>query len=126
MNIRIKNLELRKASYLGEEPKHPSYHIDIWKKNDMYQKESEYIQDGDYYIDPEHPNCYHHKNCFTNAEYCYSIASFDYDDEGFYELHFVGDRPFEEKDIKETFWLIAELGNKILNHGGDIEDSEGE
>lgn len=121
MNLRIKNLELRKASYLGEEPKHPSYHIDIWKENTMYQKESEYIQDGDYYIDPENPHCYYHKNYFKNKEYSYALASFNYDDEGFYELHFVGDRPFtEDKEIRDTFWLIAEIGNRLLNSAEDI------
>lgn len=115
---RIGNLMFRKATYLGEEPEFPSWHIDFFYPNPCYGKESEYIKDGDYYV-KDINNPYHiryHKDCFKHKESCYAIASFKRDKEGFYELSFIGDRPLSlnEKDIKD-FWELVRYGNEELN-----------
>lgn len=121
INRRIDNLHLRKASYLGEEPEHPSYHIDRWEPNGYYGNEHLYIKDGDYYRykEPEYSNCRIHKDCFKNPEVCYAIASFDYDED--YELHFIGDRPLGlNEEEREIFWKLIKLGYETLNK--DYED----
>ena len=115
---RIGNLMLRKATYLGEEPEFPSWHIDCFYPNPYYGKESEYTKKGDYYIkDINSP--YHvriHKSCFKHEESCYSIASFIRDKEGYYELSFIGDRPLSlnEEEIK-IFWELIKYGYQELN-----------
>lgn len=116
---RIENLEFRKASYLFEEPKHPSYHIDKWEINRYYGNEDKFIKEQDYYRDPreEYNFVRIHKSCFKHPETSYAIASFVWDDhESVYELHFVGDRPLylSEKE-REIFWQLFEFGEKELN-----------
>ena len=114
---RIGNLMFRKATYLGEEPEFPSWHIDFFYPNPHYGKESEYIKEGDYYKDTQKPfPVRYHKSCFKHKESCYSIASFIRDREGFYELSFIGDRPLNlnEEDI-EDFWELVRYGNEELN-----------
>lgn len=114
---RIGNLMFRKATYLGEEPEFPNWHIDFFYPNPYYGKENEYIKKGDYYIKDEN-SFYHriHKDCFKHKESCYSIASFRRDEEGFYELSFIGDRPLglNEKDMKD-FWELVKYGYHKLN-----------
>ena len=114
---RIGNLMFRKATYLGEEPEFPAWHIDFFYPNPYYGKENEYIKEGDYYIKDKSSSYYRiHKDCFKRKESCYSIASFRRDEEGFYELSFIGDRPlgFNEKDMKD-FWELVKYGYKELN-----------
>lgn len=116
--LRIKNLEFRKATYLGEEPEHPSYHIDKWENNHHYKQQDKYVKEGNYYVDPNSEIPYYiHKNCFKHKETCYAIASFDYDThEGMYYLNFVADRPLDLKDEERvTFWRLIEHGYNILN-----------
>ena len=114
---RIGNLMFRKATYLGEEPEFPSWHIDFFYPNPNYGKESEYTKKGDYYVtkNTEFPIRYH-KSCFNHKESCYSIASFRRGKEGFYELSFIGDRPLSlnEKDMKD-FWELVKYGYHKLN-----------
>lgn len=124
VKIRIGNLELRKASYLCKEPEVPAYHIDKWVPNEHYKQERKYIKDGDYYRPKNCSLNYKiHKNCFKNPESCYSIASFDRDKEGFYELHFIGDRPLFllNKEEKEIFWKLMSIGDNILNKINNVE-----
>lgn len=122
VKIRLGNLELRKASYICKEPEHPSYHIDKWEPNKYYKQERKYIKDGDYYRPKGSYNCRIHKNCFKNPETCYSIASFDRDKEGFYELHFIGDRPLNiTKEEKEILWKLISIGDDILNKMNNVE-----
>ena len=123
IKIRLGNLELRKASYICKEPEHPSYHIDKWVPNEHYKQERKYIKDGDYYRPKDDSLHYRiHKNCFKHPETCYSIASFDRDKEGFYELHFIGDRPLNiTKEEKEIFWKLISIGNDILNNMNNVE-----
>ena len=115
---RIGNLMFRKATYLGEEPEFPSWHIDFFYPNPCYGKENEYIKERNYYI--KNTNgfypIYHHESCFKHKESCYSIASFIRDKEGFYELSFVENRPLNlnEKDTKD-FWELIKYGNEELN-----------
>ena len=114
---RLGNLMFGKATYLGEEPEFPSWHIDFFYPNPCYGKESEYIKEGDYYKDARKPfPVRYHKDCFKHKESCYSIASFIRDREGFYELSFIGDRPLNlnEEDI-EDFWELVRYGNEKLN-----------
>lgn len=119
MEKRIKNLHFRKAIYIGEEPEHPSYHIDKWYPNPHYKREKDYIKDGDYYKykEPEYANCRIHKNCFKNRECCYAIGCFSYDKhEGYYEFSFVGNRPLELTDTERvTFWNLISYGFTVLN-----------
>ena len=84
---RIGNLMFRKATYLGEEPEFPSWHIDFFYPNPRYGKES-----------------------------CYAIAHFTRDNECYYELGFIRDRPLSlnEQDIKD-FWELVRYGNEELN-----------
>jgi hypothetical protein len=119
MENRIGNLEFRKATYLCEEPEHPSYHIDYWYPNADYGTEKEYNIDetGEWYY-KEDFSCRKHKSCFKYPESCFAIASFDYDKhEDFYELHFIGDRPkcLSEKE-REIFWELFLYGNEALNN----------
>ena len=115
---RIGNLMFRKATYLGKEPEFPSWHIDFFYPNPNYGKESEYIKLGDYYIKDANSICpiHYHKDCFKHKESCYAIAHFTRDNEGYYELGFIGDRPLSlnEKDIKD-FWELVKYGYKELN-----------
>lgn len=116
-NLRIGNIEFRPASYLGNTPEFPDWHIDFWYKNPQYGKESGYTRIGDYYVkkDELYPVRYH-KSCFKNKETCYSVASLSRDNEGYYELHFIGDRPLNlsDKDLKD-FWEVVKYGYKELN-----------
>ena len=125
INKRIGNLELRRASYLlpkEEYPEHPSYHIDYWYPNCYYGKENEYIKDGDWYIYPDNSYCRVHKDCFKNPQSCFAIASFDYDKEGFYELHFIGDRPLHiTEEERKIFWELIIFGDKELNKRDEDE-----
>ena len=124
IKIRLGNLELRKAVYISDKvPEHPSYHIDKWVPNVHYKQERKYIKDGDYYRPKDGSLHYRvHKSCFKSPETCYSIASFDWDKEEFYELHFVGDRPFNlNKEEKEVFWKLISIGNYILNKIDNVE-----
>ena len=114
IKVKINNLELRKASYLTEEPEHPSYHIDLWYSNPYFGKESEFIEDGDYYTYKDRNGFKIHKNCFKNPESCYAIASFDWDG-SMYELCFIGDRPLSKEYNRDDFWTLIELGYKLLN-----------
>ena len=114
---RIRNLMFRKATYLGNEPEFPSWHIDFFYPNPDYGKEHEYTKEGDYYVDMN-SSCKirYHKNCFKHKESCYTIASFTRDKEGYYELSFIGDRPLNlnEEEIK-TFWKLVKYGYRELN-----------
>lgn len=123
IRFRLGNLELRKASYICEEPKHPSYHINKWEPNKHYKQERKYIKDGEFYRPKNSEYNYRiHKNCFKNPETCYSIASFDRDKEGFYELRFICDRPLNlNEEEKEIFWKLISIGDDILNKMNNVE-----
>ena len=119
MKRRIENLEFAPASYLlpkEEWPKHPSWCIQLWYPNSYYGREKEFEKDGDWYYSKDQFHDFRlHKSCFKHPEVCMVIANFDYDD-GFYEIHFVGDRPLGlSKEEKEIFWELLEYGNEQLN-----------
>lgn len=126
LDIRIENLRLKKACYIGEEPEMPSIHIDKIEPNSYYGHEDDYewSEDGEsaFWKNNEtgetHYNMRINKSCFENPESCFAIASFDYDEhEDFYELHFVGDRPLDlDENEREVFWNIIKIGNEILNN----------
>lgn len=117
-SLRIKNLEFKKASYLGPEPEVPSYHINFWSKNEYYGKEHEYLQDGDFFKRSKDSICKIHKSCFTNPETCFAIASFTYDlDYTYYNFSFVGPRPLSlTEEEKEIFWQLINYGYQQLNN----------
>lgn len=126
---RIDNLEFRKATYLGDEPKNPSYSIDMWCANQYYGHDNEYPEhqlDNSYRTDPKYPFHRIHKSCFKHPEYCFTIASFNYDShENFYELHFCGDRPIEylnTPEKREIFWELVKYGDSKLNNYNNEED----
>ena len=116
--LRIGNLMFRKATYLSKEPEFPSWHIDFLYPNPYYGKEKEYVKEGDYYVkDATNPfHIRYHKSCFKHKESCYSVASFNRDKEGFYELSFIEDRPLSlnGKDL-DDLWKIIKYGSKELN-----------
>lgn len=126
INKRIGALQLRKASYLGEEPEHPSYHIDKWEPNTYYGNEDKFVDMGDYYTYPDNRyiDIRISKSCFKHPENSYAVASFDYDDhEEAYELRFVSDRPvYLTHDEKDIFWDLVEMGYKDLNKHEYEED----
>ena len=120
MKKRIGNLEFCPASYLlpkEEWPEKPSWHIDYWYPNGYYGRESEFIKKGDWYLLPDNKHCRIHKDCFKNPQCCMAIASFNYNEnEGCYELEFVGDRPIQlTKEERDIFWELLEYGFKQLN-----------
>lgn len=127
-NKRIGNLEFRKATYLlpdNKLPEHISYHIDYWCPNAYYGKESDFIKEGDWYVYPDNPYHRVHRDCFKHPQSCFAIASFDWDKEGYYELHFIGDRPLEiTKEEREAFWKLLEYGYKQLNKENNEESEE--
>lgn len=116
---RIGNLEFRKATYLGDEPEYPSWHIDYWYPNYYYGREDEFPEDPEnkaFRLYPDNHNCRVHKDCFKHKETCMAIASFDYDKEGYYVIQFIGDRPLDlNKEERELFWQLLEYGDKQLN-----------
>lgn len=116
---RIGVLMFRKASYLCEEPEYPSWDIEMFYPNQNYGKENEYNVDetGEWYY-KDNPHVRTHKSCFKYKECCYTIASFNYDShEGFYELHFICDRPIcLNEEEQKIFWELFKYGNSQLNH----------
>lgn len=115
--IRINNISLNKATYLKNPPEHISYHVNKWIPNEHYNRESEFtkVVDSDFYYYPNNPKHRIHKDLFKSKEYSIAIASFEYDD-GFYELHFIGNRPLDLNDEEiRYFWDIIKYGNTILN-----------
>lgn len=47
----------------------------------------------------------------SNKEYCYTIASFKYDKDGFPELHYCGNRPLElDKSELPAFYKLIKEG----------------
>lgn len=116
---RIGALQLRKASYLGQEPEHPSYHINKWETNPYYGNEDKFVDCGDYYAYPDNDylSIRISKSRFKHPETCYAVAAFVWDDhEEAYELRFVDDRPvYLTKEEKDIFWDLVEMGYKELN-----------
>ena len=104
MKKRINNLEFKPASYLlpkDKWPDHPAWDIVKWYPNEYYNKQDEFIpikEDPKFYQHPEFTFCKIHKDCFKYPETCYSIATFEYD----------------EDEIK-TFWELIKFGNIYLN-----------
>lgn len=130
---RIGDLEFRVATYLlpkSEYPEHPSYHIDLWYPNNYYGHDEEYPEDprdSSFRIDPEIPYCRIHKECFKHPESCFAIASFDWDKEGYYEVHFIGDRPLEYLNTvekREQFWDLLKYGDEVLRKINNEEEYE--
>lgn len=117
--MRINNLEFRQASYIGEPPKNPNWEICLWQPNQYYGKEDMFIEQDDYYYYPDDKYNFVkiHKSCFQNPETAFTIGTFRYDSEGFYEFHFCGDRPirYKHKFDLEDFWRLIEYGDDILN-----------
>lgn len=129
-NKRIGNLEFRKATYLGEEPNHPTYQILMWQPNKYYGHDDDYPEsetDPDFRIYPDYPQCRIHKSCFKHPETCFAIAGFEYDShEPCYELRFVGSRPVECLDtpeLREIFWELIKYGDKQLTTYLEEEDN---
>lgn len=121
---KIQNLELREASYLGEKPEHPSWHIDRWQPNTYYGKEHLFIKDGDYYKYPDNDYCSIHKSCFKHPETCYSIAAFTWDShEECFNFEFIEDRPLDlSEEEKKIFWELIDYGFKMLNNAEIYRD----
>lgn len=60
----------------------------------------------------------------SDKEYCYSIAIFHFDKEGYPELQFVGNRPTElNKSELDTFWVLVKEGYKYELVQDEFEDS---
>lgn len=124
-NRRINNLMFRPATYLGEPPKNPSWHIDRFYPNPHYGKEDEYIyHEEGYCTDPKYGDFYRiSEGCFKHPESCCSIASFEYDShEPCWELKFICDRPLDlTEDERQDFWELIQYGYKVLENYSDEE-----
>ena len=124
IDLRLGNIGLKKASYIGEEPSIPSIQVVKYQKNRYYGNEQKYkwSEDGEhaYEIDEDgniDKRRSIHKSCFRNPETNFALASFEYDEhEDFFELHFCGDRPLDlDSEERDLFWKILRMGNAILN-----------
>lgn len=120
---RIENLEFRQATYLLPKknwPSNPSWHIDYFYPNTYYGRENDYIREGDWYYPSKDSISRIHKSCFKSPEVSMAIASFDYDNEGYWQLSFIGDRPLclDEKE-REIFWELIKYGYEQLNNYED-------
>lgn len=113
---RIKNLEFRPCTYIGELPKHISFEIVKYYPNDYYGTEDNYEKDGNYYYDSSHIFRIH-ESCFKSKENCYTILIFRYSETSQdYVAEFVSDR-YLDLDDKEWKILreILSIVNKYLN-----------
>ena len=58
----------------------------------------------------------------TSKQYCYTLASWHKDGEG-WDLHFVGNRAFDENKVdRHLFWELAKYGDRIANAEFDLEE----
>jgi len=49
------------------------------------------------------------------SEYCYTLALWDKDSEG-WDLKFIGNRPFDKENVDSNlFWELARFGNIVAN-----------
>jgi hypothetical protein len=62
-----------------------------------------------------------HRDNGSQKEYCYVIAFFDKDKEG-YDMRTIGDRFFEDKDA----WVVAKSAMSFLQDTFEIEKQEEE
>ena len=54
-----------------------------------------------------------------NEEYCYTIATYDYDRDGWPELRFCGNRPCDLSSVEmETFMDLVKVGYKYRRKDG--------
>lgn len=57
----------------------------------------------------------------SDKEYCYTIASYDYDREGWPELRFCGNRPCDLSDVEmEIFMDLVKTGYKFRRENGSL------
>lgn len=121
--MRIDNLSLDKATYLGKTPEHITYQINRWLPNDYYGKEKDYIKVNDeFYQNLDTPKYRIHKSCFVSPEISFTIAAFRwYKDKG-YILEFETDEPMRlNYSERQVFWKLLEEGFKILSKNGYSE-----
>lgn len=115
-SLRINNLQFRPATYLGNTPPFPSWRIDYFYPNALYGKENEFEKDGDFYVKRTPYSIRYHKSCFTSKESCFSVAAFNRDNKGYYELSFIGDRPLNlNKADFNDFMKLVKYGYRELN-----------
>lgn len=119
--LRIGNIEFRKSSYIGTEAEFPSYSIVFYYDNPLYGKETEFIKERDYYIRNTPFKIRYYKNCFEHKEKSLVLAFFNRDNEGYYGLSFVGNRPLKlnKKDL-DDFMKLVRYGDKVLNKHDDF------
>lgn len=113
---RIKNLEFKPCTYIGELPKHISFEIVKYYPNSYYGTESNFEKQGEFYLDGTH-SIRVHKSCFKSKENCYTILIFrynEYNDD--YIAEFVSDRYLDLNDDEwDTLHEILFVVNKYLN-----------
>ena len=123
-NKRIGSLEFRPCTYLlpkDKWPKHPGWDIVLWYPNKYYLEKDKYSSnDGVWFYEKDNDNVISHyrvhESCFKNPESCFSVVTFNYDDEGYYEVKFIADRPLSLKDDeRKIFWELLEYGNTALH-----------
>ena len=133
VQIRIGNLKFGKATYIGEEPEMPAYHIDVIERNEnyFYFKKGYFIEDdqqpGHYrYNGPNEQKrewtCLYDKSCFENEEYSWAVAAFEYNKrENCYELNlFRWSELLDDKyaQHREDFWKLL----KAINDSGIFDE----
>ena len=87
VDLRLGNIGLKKACYIGKEPDIPAIQVVKYQKNRYYGNEQKYkwSEDGEhaYEIDEDgniDKRCSIHKSCFRNPETNFALASFEYDE----------------------------------------------
>jgi hypothetical protein len=54
------------------------------------------------------------------TDYCFVVAMWRHDREGYYNLEFIGDRPFDVD--RKTFWALARFGQEYLGEQGAADE----
>lgn len=113
--MRIGNLEFRNTEIVCWNPN--AYYGNI----DKYELVKEGgLFSGKYYKDPNSKyGGIIHEDCFKNPEYCFTIASFHKDEDGYYELEFIGDRPLSGAVNWMDFRTLVQVGYNTLNKGNN-------
>lgn len=113
---RIKNLEFKPCTYIGELPKHISFEIVKYYPNSYYGAEANFEKEGEFYLDGTH-SIRVHKSCFKSKENCYTILIFRYNKhDNDYTAEFVSDRYLDLNDDEwNTLHEILSVVNKYLN-----------
>jgi hypothetical protein len=126
VNLRIGDIKLRLINDRYEIVKyHPNEYYDNKDDYEPMNGNEEYYQIKKLMYYPFcTPSSHIHKSCFENPESCYTIASFDIDEEGA-NLVWCGNRPLKlSKDDFKDFMLCVRFGYDYIDAHKNGEDCD--